>query len=144
MAESTDLTWKVDNTFVPPFVSNDLKWFERDGLETWYRRNKCEEFLQDTDSHFKNRKIVNFDMIKNEASDTKIKQYQQIDHDEIKKYPIEYQQQITSSIFCNANRKDMYIEKRTINEHFNNKKISGYGRGKFIKKCKDDMYAQCW
>ena len=134
MAESTDLTWKVDNTFVPPFVSNDLKWFERDGLETWYRRNKCEEFLQDTDSHFKNRKIVNFDMIKNEASDTKIKQYQQIDHDEIKKYPIEYQQQITSSIFRNANRKDMYIEKRTINEHFNNKKISGYGRGKFIKK----------
>ena len=131
MAESTDLTWKVDNTFVPPFVSNDLKWFERDGLETWYRRNKCEEFLKDTDSHFKNRKIVNFDMIKNEASDTKIKQYQQIDHDEIKKYP-------------NANRKNMYIEKRTINEHFNNKKISGYGRGKFIKKCKDDMYAQCW
>ena len=144
MAESTDLTWKVDNTFVPPFVSNDLKWFERDGLETWYRRNKCEEFLQDTDSHFKNRKIVNFDMIKNEASDTKIKQYQQIDHDEIKKYPIEYQQQITSSIFRNANRKDMYIEKRTINEHFNNKKISGYGRGRFIKKYKDDMYAQCW
>ena len=143
MAESTDLTWKVDNTFVPPFVSNDLKWFERDGLETWYRRNKCEEFLQDTDSHFKNRKIVNFDMIKNEASDTKIKQYQQIDHDEIKKYPIEYQQQITSSIFRNANRKDMYIEKRTINEHFNNNKISGYVRGKFIKKCKDDMYAQC-
>ena len=134
MAKSTDLTWKVDNTFVPPFVSNDLKWFERDGLETWYRRSKCEEFLQDTDSHFKNRKIVIFDMIKNEASDTKIKQYQQIDHDEIKKYPIEYQQQITSSIFRNANRKDMYIEKRTINEHFNNKKISGYGRGKFIKK----------
>ena len=115
MAESTDLTWKVDNTFVPPFVSNDLKWFERDGLETWYRRNKCEEFLKDTDLHFKNRKIVNFDMIKNEASDTKIKQYQQIDHDEIKKYPIKYQQQITSSIFRNANRKDMYIEKRTIN-----------------------------
>ena len=123
---------------------NDLEWFERDGLETWYRRNKCEEFLQDTDSHFKNGKIVIFDMIKNEASDTKIKQYQQIDHDEIKKYPIEYQQQITSSIFRNANRKDMYIEKRTINEHFNNKNISGYGHGKFIKKFKDDMYAQCW
>ena len=73
MAESTDLTWKVDNTFVLPFVLNDLKWFERDGLETWYRRNKCEEFLQDTDSHFKSRKNVNFHMIKNEASDTKIK-----------------------------------------------------------------------
>ena len=132
MAQSTDLAWKLDNTFVPPFVSNDLEWFERYGLETWYRRSKCEEFLQDTDSHFKNRKIVNFDMIKNEASDTKIKQYQQIDHDEIKKYPIEYQQEITSSIFRIANRQDMYIEKRTIKEHFNNKNISGYGRGKFI------------
>ena len=33
MAES-DLTWKVDNKFVPPFVPNDLKWFEKDGLET--------------------------------------------------------------------------------------------------------------
>ena len=82
-------------------------------------------------------------MIKNEASDTKIKQYQQIDHDEIKKCSIEYQQQIISSIFRNANRKDMYFEKRTTNEHFNNKTISGYGRGKFIKKCKEDMYAQC-
>ena len=28
---------------------------------------------------------------------------------------------------------DINIEKRTINEHFSNKKISGCGRGKFIK-----------
>ena len=30
--------------------------------------------------------------------------------------PANDQQQIMSSIFCNANRKDMNIEKRTINE----------------------------
>ena len=114
MAES-DMTWKVDNNFVPPFVPKDLKWFKKDGLETWYRRNKCEEFLENTDLHFKQRKIINFDMIKNDITDEKIKQYQQIDHDEIKKYPPNDQQQIMSSVFCNANWKYMNIEKRTVN-----------------------------
>ena len=138
------MTWKVDNNFVPPFVPKDLKWFEKDGLETWYIRNKCEEFLENTDLHFKQRKIINFDMIKNDITDEKIKQYQQIDHDEIKKYPPNDQQQIMSSIFRNTNRKDMNIEKRTSNEHLSNKKISGCGHGKFIKMIKDDMYAQWW
>lgn len=30
MAEGN--TWEVDNTFIPQYVPNDLKWFERDGL----------------------------------------------------------------------------------------------------------------
>ena len=121
-----------------------MKWFEKDRLETWYRRNKCEEFLENTDLHFKQRKIINFDMIKNDITDKKIKRYQLIDHDEIEKYSPNDQQHIMSSIFHNANRKDMDIKKRTINEHFSNKKISGCGRGKFIKMIRDDMYAQCW
>ena len=138
------MTWKVDNNFVPPFFPKDLKWFEKDGLETWYSRNKCEEFLENTDLHFKHRKIINFYMIKNDITDKKIKQYQQIDNVEIKKYPSNDQQQIMSFIFCNANRKDMNIEKRAINKHFTNKKLSGCGRDKFIKMIRDDMYAQFW
>ena len=112
-------TWKVDNTFVPKFIPDNLKWYERDGLETWYLRNKCSEFLEDTDSHFKNRKIVNFDIINNGEKMAKqtLMQYRTIEHDEIKKYP--EKEQIMSSIFRNANRKDMIIEKRTIDTHFN-------------------------
>ena len=136
MAESSDMTWKLDNKFIP--IYQDLKWFERDRLETWYRSNKCEEFLENTDLHFKNRKIINFDMIKNDTSDDKTKQYQQIDHDEIEKYPKYYQEQIMSSIFRNANPKDMKIQKRTVHEHFTDKK-KAVGRGKFLKKCVDDM-----
>ena len=48
-----------------------------------------------------------------------------------------------SSIFRNANRKDMNIQKRTVNEHFKNKKISIWC-AKFLKKCVDDVYAECW
>ena len=85
-------------------------------------RNKCEEFLNNTDLHFKNRYIVNFDMIKNNPSQETIKQYQTIEHDEIKRYPIEYQDQVRSSIFHNGDRKYMFLEKKTITEHFTNKK----------------------
>ena len=69
-------------------------------------------------------------------------QYRTIDHDEIKKYP--EKEQIMSSIFRNANRKDMIIEKRTIDTHFNRAFVLPKGRGKFIKKIRDDMYASCW
>ena len=37
----------------------------------------------------------------------------------------------------------MHIPKQTIDEHFKSKKAS-IGRGKFIKKIRDDMYAQTW
>ena len=144
MAKSTDLTWKEDNVFIPQYIPNDLKWFETDGLDTWYLKNKSDEFLQKTDLHFKRRKIVNFDYIKNDVGKTKFKQQNQIDHEELKKYPIKHQKQIMPSIFRNANRKDMVIQKKTIDEHFKNTNISGYGRGKFIKKSRDDMYASCW
>ena len=64
MAESK-LVFEFDNTFVPPFVSNELKWYECDGLETSYRQNKCQKFLENTYKHFEQRKIVNFDIIRN-------------------------------------------------------------------------------
>ena len=79
MAESNQLTWKVDKNFIPKYMPNNLKWFEKDGLETWYRQNKCNDFLK--------IKIVNFDIIKNDVKEDTLKQYQTIDHDEIKQYP---------------------------------------------------------
>ena len=33
------------NTYIPEHVSDNLKWYERDGLDTWYKENKCDEFL---------------------------------------------------------------------------------------------------
>ena len=90
-------------------------------------------------------KIVNFDMIRNgdKMESEKIRQYQTIDHDEIKKYPKLLQQQITSSIFCNIERKDLYVNGQAIAEHFRNKERSA-GRGKFLKICKDTLYAKYW
>ena len=44
MAESTDLTWESDNCLIPKYIPGDLKWYERDGLDTWYLKNKCDEY----------------------------------------------------------------------------------------------------
>ena len=52
-----------DKKFIPKFVPNNLKWYERDGLETWYRKNKCDDFLRD--NYFDKTVIVNFDIIRN-------------------------------------------------------------------------------
>ena len=144
MAES-NLTWKFHNTFVPPYIFQDLKWYERDGLEIWYRQNQCKEFLENTDKEFERRKIVNFYMIRNGNKLDKniMEQYQTVDHDEIKKYPIKHQRQLTSSIFGNINHKDVHVNNKTIKEYFSNKNKS-LGRGKFLKRCKDDMDASCW
>ena len=84
--------------------------------------------MEDTDSHFKNRRVVNFNMIKNgkKLDPEKIKQFQTIDHDEIKQFPEKYHDQIYSSIFRNVERKDLHVNGQLINEHFNNKKKSSW------------------
>lgn len=106
---------KYDNRYIPKFVPNNLKWYERDGLETWYLQNKCNDFINNTDEHFKQMKIINFDIIKNNVSTEKLKQYQTLDHHKSMQYPPQLREQICSSIFRNANQKDMHIKKETMN-----------------------------
>ena len=45
MAES-NLTWEYDNCFVLKYILDNLKWYERSGLDTWYLKNKCDEFMK--------------------------------------------------------------------------------------------------
>ena len=35
---------KVDNAYVPKFVSNNIPWYERDGLNTWYEQMNVMKF----------------------------------------------------------------------------------------------------
>ena len=123
---------KVDNRFVPRFFSSNLPWYERDGLMTWYDRVKCQEFLEDTDKHFQNLKIINFDIVnsKGELLKDKIKQYQTINHSEILSYPPDLQDEISSSIF-RTKRDDMFVKKETVMEHFK-KSVKSVGRGGII------------
>ena len=57
MTESSELTWEHDNVFIPKYVPQNLNWYEKDRLETWYQQIKCEEFLNNTDLHFAKKKL---------------------------------------------------------------------------------------
>ena len=71
------------NNYIPEYVTENLSWYERDGIVTYINQAKCRDFLRDLDSHFKKTKIVNFDIIYRQARGEKVpeellKQYQTV------------------------------------------------------------------
>ena len=93
---------------------------------TWYDQRKCEGFLRDTNKHFKEAKIINFDIIYREIRGEVVppdllKFYQTMNEKTISQYPSSEEDNICSSAF-RTDRKDIYFEKKTIEKHFNSKK----------------------
>ena len=137
------------NKYIPDYVPDNLKWYEKDGLDTWYKKNKCNEFLEDTDRYFHNAQIINFDIIRNQKClpDNKLKQYKTVDYNAIKSYPSLEQTKIISSIFRNINLPDLHVTPDLVENHFQQKKNipqKSVGRGRFLKICRDTMYAKYW
>ena len=58
---------KPTNSYIPKYVPENLPQYERDGLMTWYDQGKCTDFLKDTDKHFREVKIINFNIIHREC-----------------------------------------------------------------------------
>ena len=78
--------------YVPKFVLDNLPWYERDGLMTWYGQWKCEDFLRDTDKHFKEAKTINFDIIYRKIRDEVVPPdllnfYETVNEKTISQYP---------------------------------------------------------
>ena len=117
---------KPTNSYISKYVPENLLWFERDGLMAWYDQDKCRDFLRDTNKHFREAKIVNFDRIHRECQAEVVppdllKYYQTVNEKEISWYPSYQQTEIRSSAF-RADRKDTYFEKKTIEKQFTKKK----------------------
>ena len=108
--------------YIPP----NVKYFERDGLETWYRQSKCQEFLEDTEKYFAQRKIMNFHMINKKLDKKIIQQYQTVNNKKIEPYLVEYHDQIRSSIFRNIQRDDLHVEMSTVKKSFYDRQAKGY------------------
>ena len=129
------------NTYIPEYVPDNLKWYERDGLNTWYKKNQCNEFLEDTDRYFCTAQIINVDIIRNQKQlpTNKLKQYQTVNYDTIKKYLLSEQARITSSIFRNIDRSDLHVMQTVVKNHFHKNNIpqKSVGCGRFLKICRD-------
>lgn len=94
-------------------------WDERDGLMTFIDQLKYQEFIEDTDKHFKYARIVNFDIIRKEVAQTKLpketEKYQTIDNSRLGKYPQKKNQILSSAFLCQ--RKDVFVDKSLSLEH---------------------------
>ena len=50
---------KPANSYVPKYVPENLPWFERDGLMTWYNQGKCSDFLRDANQQAVGQNLLN-------------------------------------------------------------------------------------
>ena len=111
------------NKYVPEFVPSDLKWYERDGLMTWYDQVKCEQFLEDVNKHFSETKIVNFDIINKsikgeEISEGVLGDYETVHKKEVFNYPIHQREKIMSAALRSSiQRNDVFISKELVDDH---------------------------
>ena len=37
---------RYTNTLIPKYIPKNLKWHEKDGLDTWYLEGKCNVFFR--------------------------------------------------------------------------------------------------
>ena len=51
------------NKYVPEYVPQGLKWYERDGLMTYIDQLNDERFSEDPDVYLKKAEVANFDII---------------------------------------------------------------------------------
>ena len=114
---------KIVNKYVPRFSQySELPWYERDGLLSYYIDTlKCEEFLKETDSHFKTVQVVNFDIIHHECRGDLLqgsyKEYQTINKKDMDKYSSNSKKKIVNSAI-RSDRKEVFIDKKVTLDHF--------------------------
>ena len=110
------------NKYVPRFAQHsELPWYERDGLLSYIDALKCEEFLKDTDCHFKTVQVVNFDIIHHECRGDPLqgsyKEYQTINKKDMDNYSSNSKKKIVNSAI-RSDRKDVFIDKKITLDYF--------------------------
>ena len=113
---------RLINKYVPPFVEYlNLPWYEGDGLMWYIDSLRCQEFLEDTDEHFKKAEIVNFNIIYHKCIDDlllkDLKTYQSVHKKDLLGYNQKQKKNFISSAF-GYERKDISAEKKITYKHF--------------------------
>ena len=126
------------NKYIPKHIPDNLRWYERDGLLTYIDKLKCDRVLEDPDKHFKETKIINFEIIHQQARnekifDKKFNKNQTITKERTRLYPKKEQNKFLSSAF-RTNREDIYKECEKLNELYLKNNIAYYGFDLFFVK----------
>ena len=111
------------NTYIPPYVSSELKWYERDGLLTYFDRLEYEQFEKNRDEYLQRVKIVNFDIIHHQCRwdelKNPVKYYQTVSGKIFKKMPQKDRKKALGACF-RLKRDDLYVQRDLMVEYFKN------------------------
>ena len=148
------------NSFIPPYVKKDLKWFERDGLMTYIDRLDFERFEEDRDNYLTNVNLVNFDIINHELKGTPLEKdivtYKTVHKKDLRQMPASDKHAALAACF-RSNRKDLNVEKGLREEYFktwNSSNSSNSSNKNTLKvvcskdkdavRKKQQKYFECW
>lgn len=108
--------------YIPPFQEDlsKIPWYERD-LMKYIDRLKYEEMFENPDAYFKNKEVVNFDIISNkhrgDPLEKSIKDHKTVAVGDFKDFPTEEKKKVVSSVFRNK-RGDLWVQRDLIIKHF--------------------------
>ena len=109
------------NSYIPPYVKDDLKWYERDGLLTYVDRLKYERFEENRDDYLTKAKVVNFHMIharcRGNTREKNDRHYQTVKYKNLKKMSEEDKKKAVAACIRN-DRKDLYVQKDLMIDYF--------------------------
>ena len=111
------------NGYIPRYVKPDLKWYERDGLLTYFDQLKYEEYSKDPDSYVSRVNVINFDLIHAQCcgqAPTNSKQYSQtMTNSHFEGMPSNEKDKAVSTCL-RSERPDVFVEKKLTFDHFLN------------------------
>ena len=109
------------NSYIPPYVSPNLKWYESDGLLTYIDRLKYEQFEKDRDLYLKNACITNFDIIHHECRGGKLektyREHKTVCKKSFDKMPLLDEQKALGACF-RSERKDLHVKRKLMIAYF--------------------------
>ena len=137
--------------YIPPYVKENLKWYEKEGLITYFQQLEYKEFKRDRDAYINQTKILNFDIIhhicRGDKLEKTIKEHNTVKKENLKQMPPSEKYAAVAACFRSSN-KNIFVEKTVAKEYFscNNSNIIRTERSR-LKKQEEDRnrkYFECW
>ena len=139
------------SSYIPPYVKENLKWYEKEGLITYFQQLEYKEFKRDRDTYINQTKILNFDIIhhmcRGDKLEKTIKEHNTIRKENLKQMPPSEKYAAVAACFRSSN-KNIFVEKPVAKEYFscNNSNICRTERNRLKRQEeeKNRKYFECW
>ena len=141
------------SSYIPPYIKDNLKWYEKEGLITYFQQREYQEFKKDRDAYINETKILNFDIIhhmcRGDKLEKTIKEHNTVKKERLKQMPPSEKYTAVAACFRSSN-KNIIIERSIAKEYFscNNSNICRTERNRLKKQeqeqDKNRKYFECW